>query len=505
MVILFITNDFEGRLKMPSREIESIWTKEVKFSEREQLQKDLKVDVVVIGAGMAGILTAKQLQEAGLKVVILEGYKIAGGQTQNTTAKITSQHGLIYDKLIENFGTEKALLYARANEEAIEDYAAIVKKNNIDCNFERYPAYLYSTESEEELEKELKAALKCSIHADFTTKTTLPFDVKGAIKFNNQAQFNPLEFLKSISASLEIYEHTLVKGIEDNIAVADLGKVKADAIVVTSHYPFINMPGYYFLRTHQERAYAIALSNAAKMDGMYRDANKKGLSFRNYKDLLIFSGGEHRTGENKEGNKYETLRNLSSRYYKDATETAYWSAQDCMTLDGVPYIGLYSDTTPSLYVATGFNKWGMTTSMIASKIISDMIIGKKNVYEEVFTPKRFKVSASMTSLLQETKHVASGIFLKKLKPATESLNEIAPNKGGIIEIEGEKVGVYKDGNEDVYIVSIKCTHLGCQLEWNQDELTWDCPCHGSRYDYKGVVLDNPAMLDLSSMEDLKHE
>lgn len=265
------------------------------------------------------------------------------------------------------------------------------------------------------------------------------------------------------------------------------------------------MPGYYFLRTHQERSYVIALSNAAKMDGMYRDANKKGLSFRNYNDLLIFSGGDHRTGENKEGNKYETLRSLSSEYYKDATETAFWSAQDCMTLDGIPYIGLYSDTTPSLYVATGFNKWGMTTSMVASKIISDMILDKKNVYEEVFTPKRFKVNASMTSLLQETKHVASGIFLKKLKPATESLEEIAPDRGGIIEIEGEKVGVYKDGKEDIYIVSIKCTHLGCQLEWNQDELTWDCPCHGSRYDYKGAVLDNPAMIDLSSMEDLKNE
>jgi glycine/D-amino acid oxidase-like deaminating enzyme/nitrite reductase/ring-hydroxylating ferredoxin subunit len=497
--------EFEGRLKMPSREIESIWTKEVKFPKREQLKKDLKVDVAIIGAGIAGILTAMRLQEEGLKVVILEGYKTVSGQTQNTTAKITSQHGLIYDKLIQNFGTEKALLYARANEEAIEDYAQLVQNNNIECHFERYPAYLYSTDSEEDLEKELKAALKCSIAADFTTKTTLPFEVKGAIKFQNQAQFNPLELLKKISAPLEIYEHTLVKGIEDNIAVADFGKVKADAIVVTSHYPFINMPGYYFLRTHQERSYVIALSNATKMDGMYRDANKKGLSFRNYNDLLLFSGGDHRTGENKKGNKYETLRKLSTEYYKDAREEAFWSAQDCMTLDDVPYIGLYSDATPSLYVATGFNKWGMTTSMVASKIISDMILGKKNPYEEVFTPQRFKVNASMVSLLKETKHVASGIFLKKLKPATESLEAILTGEGGIVEVEGDKVGIYKDKDNEIYMVSIKCTHLGCQLEWNQDELTWDCPCHGSRYDYKGSLLDNPALMDLPAMEDLEHE
>jgi glycine/D-amino acid oxidase-like deaminating enzyme/nitrite reductase/ring-hydroxylating ferredoxin subunit len=483
---------------MPSRDIESIWSKEIKFPEREQLRKDLNVDVAVIGAGLVGILTAMQLKEAGLRVVVLEGYKTASGQTQNTTAKITSQHGLIYDKIIKNFGTENALLYARANEEAIEDYAQIIKNRNLECHFERYPAYLYSTESEEEIEKELKAALKCSIDADFTTKTTLPFQVKGAIKFKNQAQFNPLEFLKEISAQIEIYEHTLVKGIEDNIAVADFGKVQAENIVVTSHYPFLNMPGYYFLRTHQDRSYAIALANAGKMDGMYRDADKKGLSFRNYGDQLIFSGGAHRTGENKEGNKYETLRRLGAEYYKNATETAFWSAQDCMTLDGIPYIGLYSDTTPHLYVATGFNKWGMTTSMVASKIIRDMIVGNKNPYEDLFTPKRFKINASMTNILQETKQVASGIFLKKLKPATESLEAIPINQGGIVDVEGEKVGVYKDKDKDVYVVSIKCTHLGCQLEWNQDELTWDCPCHGSRYDYKGTLIDNPALEDVST-------
>ncbi|MFV0344466.1 MAG: FAD-dependent oxidoreductase [Anaerocolumna sp.] len=490
---------------MPSREIESIWSKEVKLTEREQLKKDLKVEVAIIGAGMAGILTAMQLQEAGLRVVILEGYKVASGQTKNTTAKITSQHGLIYDKLIRDFGTEKALLYARANEEAIEAYANLVENKKIECDFIRYPAYLYSIDSEEELDKELKAVLKCSIDADITSKTTLPFDVKGALKFKNQAQFNPLEFIKKISSSLEIYEHTLVKGIEDTIAVTDFGKVTADAIVVTTHYPFINMPGYYFLRTHQERSYAIALSNGPLMDGMYRDVNKQGLSFRNHKDLLIFSGGGHRTGENKEGDKYNTLRALSTKYYENAKETAYWSAQDCMTLDGVPYIGLYSDTTPTLYVATGFNKWGMTNSMVASKIIKDRILGKKNPYEEVFTPKRFKVTASMTSLIKESKQVASGIFLKKLKPPTESLDVIEPNHGGIVLVDGEKVGVYKDLDNKLYMVSTKCPHLGCQLLWNQDERSWDCPCHGSRFDYKGAVIDNPALTDLSSYGDSDDE
>lgn len=484
---------------MPSREIESIWSGEVKFPEREQLKRDLKVDVVIIGAGMVGILTAMQLRAAGLKVVILEGYKTAGGQTRNTTAKITSQHGLIYDKLMKEFGTEKAYLYARANEEAIEDYKRIVEENNINCHFERYPAYLYSTKTEEEIEKELKAALACSIDAAFTTKTTLPFDIKGALKFKNQAQFNPLEFLKEISGPIEIYEHTLVKGIEGNIAVTDFGKVEGSAIVVTTHYPFINMPGYYFARTHQERSYAIALSNTIKMDGMYRDANKDGLSFRNYKDLLIFSGEGHRTGENKEGNRYEVLRDLGKAYYKDAKVEAYWSAQDCITLDGLPYIGLYSESTKDLYVATGFNKWGMTTSMVASKLLRDMILKTKNPYEELFTPQRFKVNASMVNLLKETKHVASGIFLKKLIPPTDSLENIPINHGAIVTVDGDKVGVYKDQEGSLYMVSVKCTHLGCQLEWNQDELTWDCPCHGSRYDYKGVLLDNPAM------EDLEHE
>lgn len=484
---------------MPSREIESIWSGEVKFPEREQLKRDLKADVLIIGAGMVGILTAMQLRETGLKVIILEGDKTAGGQTRNTTAKITSQHGLIYDKLIKEFGTEKAYLYARANEDAIEDYRNIIEENNLNCHFERYPAYLYSTKSEEEIQKELKAALTCSIDADFTTKTTLPFEVKGAVRFKNQAQFNPLEFLKEISAPMEIYEHTLVKGIEGNIAVTDFGKVEGSAIVVTTHYPFINMPGYYFARTHQERSYVLALSGAEAMDGMYRDANKEGLSFRNYNDLLIFSGEGHRTGENKEGNKYETLRKLGKEYYKDAKEEAFWSAQDCITLDGLPYIGLYSESTPNLYVATGFNKWGMTNSMVASKILRDMIMGTKNPYEEVFTPQRFKINASMVNLLKETKQVATGIFLKKLKPATDTMDAIPRNHGSIVSVDGDKIGVYKDQDDKLHMVSVTCTHLGCQLEWNQDELTWDCPCHGSRYDYNGILLDNPAM------EDLEHE
>lgn len=457
------------------------------------MRQDIKADVAIIGAGMAGILTACLLNMRGIESVILEANEIASGQTKNTTAKITSQHGYNYDNLIQKFGREKANLYAMACEEAIGWYEKLIEKNHISCHFERLPSYLYTTKDVEKIEKEVKAAKECGINAEFTTQTTLPFMVKGAVKFPNQAQFHPLKFIKEIVKPLKIYEHTLVEGIEDHTIITRGGKVKADTIVVTSHYPFINSPGYYFLRMHQERAYALALANAAKLDGMYKDENQSGFSFRNYENMLILGGGTHRTGENAEGGKYDLLRKAAKEYYPASEEVCCWSAQDCHTVDGVPYIGLYSASTPNMYVATGFKKWGMTGSMVSALVLSDMISHVKSPYEELYNPQRFTVTASMAGLLNETGHAVEGLVLKRFKIPETKLEEVPKGHGAVIEHEGEKVGVYKEKDGLVHMVSVKCTHLGCELSWNPDELVWECPCHGSRFDYKGVQIDNPAL------------
>ncbi|SHO50746.1 FAD-dependent oxidoreductase [Anaerocolumna xylanovorans] len=477
---------------MPSNRYPSIWEKDASFEERSQWQGESTAEAVIIGAGLTGILTAHMLKKKGVDCILLEGDRTASGQSRHTTAKITSLHGLLYDQLIKDFGKEKASLYAKANEEAISRYESVIKENSISCHFEKLPAVVYTTEDPSAIEKEVQAARECGIPAEFTNKASLPFPVKGAVRFPDQAQFNPLEFLSVLARPLTIYENSRVIGIEKDTVITKDGKIRAKHIIMTSHYPFLLTPGYYFARMHQERSYCLALKTPYPLDGTYKEDKKEGFSFRRYEDMLILGGSGHRTGENKTGGQYDALRTLAKQHFPDALESYCWSAQDCQTLDGIPYIGHFSDQTPDWYVATGFAKWGMTTAMAAADILSDLITGKENPYEEVFTPQRFKLTASIGSLLSETKHSAVGLVLKKLKPVPSDLSAIEPGTGRIVELDGEKVGIYKDKHDVIYAVDPKCPHLGCQLEWNEEEQTWDCPCHGSRFDYDGKLLDEPA-------------
>lgn len=473
--------------------MESVWSSEVNFRKRETLNQDIQCDILVIGAGMAGLLTAYMLSKSGRDVVVIDARSIAGGVTKNTTAKITSQHELIYDKLIKEFGEDGASQYARANELAIRRYKEIIDAEKIDCDFEHKDAYLYTSDNIKDLEDEYNAAKRLGIDAELVDEVNIPINVKKALKFKNQAQFHPLKFLRPISEQLTIYENTVALDItEDNTVVTknDM-KIKANKIVVASHYPFLNTPGYYFMRMHQERAYAIALENAQDVNGMYKGIDKNTYSFRNYKNLLILDGAARRTGENEEGGAYEELRKVAKEFYPNATEKYHWSTQDCITLDNIPYIGHYSSKTPDIYVETGFKKWGMTTSMVAAMIISDMILEKENDFSEIFSPGRFDMSASMKNAAKDLVITAKNFIAERINIPEETLNSIENGHGGIIEYKGEKAGVYKDNEGKVYTVSTKCAHLGCELKWNADDLTWDCPCHGSRYNYEGIWIESP--------------
>ncbi|MDM0473763.1 FAD-dependent oxidoreductase [Clostridium perfringens] len=476
--------------------MKSVWSESCKFRKREALNKDIKTDVLVIGAGIAGILTAYMLKQKGRDVVLIDAAEIASGNTKNTTAKITSQHDLIYSKLITEFGEEKARQYAKANELAIKKYKEIIEDRRIECDFEEKPAYVYSLNEVEVLKEEAEAAKKLGIDAEFVQEANLPFKINGALKFNNQAQFNPLKFLKDISNELVIYENTRALEIKENLVVTSGGNITAKNIVVATHYPIMNAPGYYFMKMHQERSYVLALENKSEIDGMYIDLNKEGYSFRTYNNLLLLGGISHRTGENEEGGSYDELRKVAKRLYPKAKEKYHWSAQDCMTIDGIPYIGRYSSETPSIYVATGFNKWGMTSSMVSAMIISDMILEKENDFSEIFSPRRFDLSLSINNIANDLIETAKNFIAQKVYIPSSEIEHIKNGHGGIIEYNGEKVGVYKNKEGKEFFVSTKCTHLGCQLSWNADELTWDCPCHGSRFDYKGRLIGSPATKDL---------
>lgn len=445
--------------------MKSVWSESCSLPKRDPLKADIVVDTAVVGAGMAGLLTAYLLQKEGRSVAVLEAAETAGGVTKNTTAKITSQHDLIYDSMIKKFGDKAAQQYADANQKAIAMYRKIISEDHIDCNLETKPAFVYSFDRENELRAEAEAAERLGINAEFTTETDLPFTVPAAVKFSDQAQFNPLKFLKSIASDLTVYENTRALIVRDDTVITNRGRVTADHIVIATHFPFINIPGWYFARMHQERSYVIALKNAGKLDGMYIDADPDGYSFRSYEDYILIGGAGHRTGKHPGTGCYEKLRSAAKRFFPESEEVCHWSAQDCVTWDNLPYIGRYASSTRNLYVATGFKKWGMTSSMASAMILTDLICGRPSEEAEVFSPQRFHAAASAKNLLTDGGHSVAGL--------TAGLFS-APNR--------------------------KCTHLGCRLHWNPDEETWDCPCHGSRFTSKGELISDPAERGLKHYE-----
>lgn len=441
--------------------MESIWQKQTSdIQAKRNTSGNNHRDVIIVGAGLAGILTAYYLQKQGRNVLVLEADTIASGQTIGTTAKITSQHDIKYSKLIRTVGMKKAGMYARANEAAIEEYARLIAQQGIECDFKRVPAYLYTLENEQKIIDEASAAVKLGIDAHYTKKTELPFSVKGAVCFSNQAQFSPLKFVKHIVVGLEISEHTKVLDIRGNKVRTEDKVYTADKIIVATHYPILNVPGFYFLRQHQERSYVLALSGCPEIEGMYYGIDKNGLSFRQEGDALLLGGGSHRTGKSRAKGSYCFLHQEADKYYPAAKVITRWSAQDCMPHDGIPFIGKYSVFTPNLYVITGFQKWGMTSSMIAAMILRDEICGADNPYAEVFSPQRINITAGIKNLLVDIGESVMGL-----------------TKGWF--------GSSKR----------RCSHMGCELKWNKEERTWDCPCHGSRFDEEGNLLDNPSKVD----------
>lgn len=475
--------------------MESIWSKNTEIMERAPLPGNIEADTAVIGGGMAGILTAYYLKKQGVEAVVLEADRIGSGQTRNTTAKITSQHNLIYDKMLRTFGAEQAHHYAAINEWAVSEYERIVKEKEIDCDFTRCPSFLYSCTETDVLKREAQAAGLLGIQSEFVETCELPFSIAGAVRFDNQARFQPLEFLKMIAGEVEIYEKTRVMKVEGNQVMTGRGTVSAKSVVFACHFPFINVPGYYFARMHQERSYVAALEQAELFDGIYLGIDEDGLSFRNQGELLLIGGGSHQTGRNREGGKYEMLKQRAKELWPECKVTAQWSAQDCMTLDGIPYVGRFAESRPDWYVATGFGKWGMTNSMVSARILSDMITGKTCLAADIYSPQRHATAKAAKTLLENGTAAAGGLTRRVFAGGRADAVKLPEGHGGIVELDGEKVGAYKKGGR-LYVVPVRCPHLGCQLEWNPDELSWDCPCHGSRFDYEGRLLNNPAQEDL---------
>lgn len=428
----------------------SIWAQEAELPRFGPPEGDLRADVLVIGGGLAGILCAWRLAQDGVDCVLVEADRLCGGVTQNTTAKITAQHGLIYHKLTEKLGPERARLYLEANLAALEEYRGLCRE--IDCDFEEKDSFVYAVNGLRQIDRELAALDRLGFPAEFAAELPLPIPTAGAVRFPNQAQFHPLKFAAALVRNLRIFEGARVLELSPGTAVTGHGKIRAEKTVIATHFPMLNKHGSYFLKLYQSRSYVLALDNAPDVGGMYVDEDEKGLSFRNAGGRLLLGGGGHRTG--KRGDGWKGLESIARTHWPEARPAARWAAQDCVSLDGAPYVGRYSKRTHGLYVVTGFNKWGMTSAMAASAVLADLVQGRENPYAAAFDPSR---TVLRPQLAVNGWEAALGL----LTPAVP-----------------------------------RCPHMGCALKYNAQEHSWDCSCHGSRFGENGRLLDNPANGDL---------
>ena len=430
--------------------MDSIWGADVQMPRFPQLDRDLHTDVLIIGGGLAGLLCAWNLNRAGIDCVLIEQNRLMQGVSGRTTAKLTSQHGLIYRKLLKKFGVEQPRLYWQANQNALAELSALAE--TAACDYKLENNYIYATDGTQKLEAEMAACEKLGLPARWEESLPLPFPVTGAIGFSGQAQFHPVKLAAHIADGLQIFENTKALAFLGNRVQTPKGTVTAEKIIVATHFPMLNKHGAYFLKLYQQRSYVIALENTPKIDGMYLDSTENGLSIRSAGKWLLLGGGGHRTG--KEGLGWRLPELAAEKFYPKAQIAARWATQDCMSLDGMPYIGRYSKATPNIYVATGFQKWGMSSSMLSAMILTDLIRDKENPYVPLFSPSR--------SMLHKQ------LLFNGLEATMNLLRPTSP----------------------------RCPHLGCALRWNKAEHSWDCPCHGSRFDKNGKVLNNPATDDM---------
>ena len=493
----------------------SYWVETTSRPSFPKLEKDLETDVCIIGAGITGIMTAYMLLNKGLKITIIEKGEICSGVTENTTAKITSQHGLIYNYLEVTFGTEFAKLYLESNEEAIDIIEETIQKENIDCDFQRTDNYIYTCTNEylQRIKDEVETVKRLGLEAELIEKAKLPFEIKSGIKFPNQAKFHPLKYLYKIAEILkdngvEVYTNSIVQDTKKTSTgyevITETNSIKAKYVVMATHYPIKSFPGLHFLKMYQDRSYAIAIEPRAKIDtGMYISAESPVASFRPInEELLIISGQDHKTGDNSTNVEvcYKSLETYSKEIYPSMKVKYRWATQDCVSLDKVPYIGDFSTLMPNMFIATGYKKWGMTTSHVAAGIIRDKILGEHNKYQEVYKATRFQPLKNYKEMGNMLKQSVYSLAINKIKMPKYKFEDLEKDSGGVVEFEGEKMGIYKDKNGKIYAVEPYCKHLGCELSWNNLEKTWDCPCHGSRYDYTGKLINEPAVKDLDKID-----
>ncbi len=488
---------------------ESFWIASTLASNYPPLTEDLTVDIAIVGGGLVGITAAKQLKQAGKTVAVLEAGEIAKGTSGHTTAKVTSLHHLIYADLIEKIGEEKAQLYGLSNQAGLERLAALVANEHIDCDFERKEAYTFAL-SETDLDSikaEVDAALKLGLPASFVTKTQLPFDIAGAVKFTQQAQFHPRKFILALAGTIagdgsHVFEQTRVKTVDGETpckVITDTGAtITAQDVIIATHLPILDQ-GLFFAKTYPKRSYLIGAHIDAANDpqGMFIGIGDDYHSIRTTPTndggtMVLIGGGGHKVGEIEyTDERYRQLDAYAQQTF-GVTADYRWSAQDYISFDRLPYIGKLTPTTNHIYVATGFSLWGMSTSIMSAILLSDLIMGIENPWADLYESTRPTPFISGESIKQNL-DVGTHWFGDRLKGLFDSSTTLQPGEGKLITHKGKQIAAYRDETGGLHTVSAVCPHLGCIVAWNEAERSWDCPCHGSRFGYDGDILDSPAV------------
>ena len=477
------------------------------------LEHELTVDVAILGAGIVGLTAATLLAEAGRQVAVVEAKRIVHGVTGYTTAKLTAGHGLVYDDLIRKFGETGARIYAQSNQEAIERVAEIAAARGISCDFERTSNYVYSesTDDVDQLRAEAEAAARLGLPASFVTETSLPFQVAGAVRLENQAQFHPRRYLLPLANALRdgghhVLEQTRSTRVEEGspcVVTTERGTVRARDVILATHIPFMDR-GFFFAKAHPSRSYALTapIPDEQAPEGMYINIGTPTRSVRTVPDgerrLLLVGGEGHKPGQERDTDRrYRNLERFLREQFPAAGEVTHrWSTQDYSSVDRVPYVGRLTRRSRHVFAATGFGKWGMSNGTVAAIVLADAVLGRDNPWAALYDAKRLKTRAAAKRFVTENASVARHFVGDRLRSEAASADDVARGTGAIVRAGRKQVAVYRADDGTLRRLSARCTHMGCIVGWNQAERSWDCPCHGSRFDVDGRVIQGPAVADL---------
>jgi glycine/D-amino acid oxidase-like deaminating enzyme/nitrite reductase/ring-hydroxylating ferredoxin subunit len=457
----------------------------------------------VVGGGIVGLTTALMLRRAGADVVVLEGRRIGAGTTGNTTAKVTSLHGLKYARLAREQGTETARVYAEANEFGLKQVVELSDELEIECDLRRKPAYTYTEDPSEleTIETEVESAQAAGLRAIFTEETDLPLDVAAAVRLDDQAEFQPVAYLAGIAAALDrdgqaVYEGTRAVAAGEEGVETDSGRrVGAEWVVVATHLPFTDS-GLFFARSHPERSYAVtARLESPVPQGMYLSTERPAHTFRAVpwqgEELWLIGGESHEVGSGDPVASYRALDAFARERFGVVSVEHRWSAHDHMPADGLPYIGRATPLDDRILTATGMGKWGLALGTAAGAILRDAVEGRENPWAPHFSPRRLPPVRSVPRTLEHDLHDGFHFFRDRLRRGG-NVEKLAPGEGRVVGDGLGQKAVHRDDASVLHAVSARCTHLGCIVRWNAAERTWDCPCHGSRFEATGEVRTGPA-------------